>query len=981
MIDRNKSEPSELEADPGSAASLLSEPPPSSVITRELLADKQHLLEAVTELSPDILYLFDIQRQRHLYINRELASLLGYSSEEIKRQGTSLAIHAVHPADLARVTQHAENVRNANDGVTHAIEYRIRAKNGEYRWFSIRERAYRRDEKGQLQVVFGVCQDVTAQKLVEQALRESEARWNFALDGAGDGVWDWNADTNRVFFSPLWKRMLGYEAHEIGDAPEEWNSRVHPEDRTRVFAELDKHLRGETPIYVCEHRVRCKDGSYKWILDRGKATARDVDGKPTRIIGTHTDISNLKRIEASLRESERELLRSQEVAHVGHWIWEPQTGFAEWSAEMKRIYRVGPEMANSAMSNWALSLVHPDDRAKVEAATAAALAHRAGSSMEYRLLLADGSIRHIWTAPGDCIVDADGRVVRLTGIVQDITERKHAEEELHAAYLQLEQQTEFAKEMAAQAEVANAAKSEFLTNMSHEIRTPMNGVIGMSELLLGTELAVEQRRYAEVVHLSAESLLGLLNQILDLSKIEAGKFELVASDFNLQILLDESVAMLSMRAKEKGLGFVCAVAPNVPIWLHGDADRLRQVLVNLADNAIKFTAKGEVTVRVGIDSQTADTACLRFRVSDTGIGIPIEKQSGLFKKFNQLDASATRRFGGTGLGLAIAKQLSQMMGGEVGFEDREGAGSTFWFTAALEKQKHPQCDERAPALSSARTQVSSTLPKQAKILVVEDNATNQLVALGILRKLGYVADAAENGIEAVKILELQHYDLVLMDLQMPEMDGLEATRFLRARGPDALNHAVPIVAMTAHAMASDRNRCLEVGMNDHLAKPISSKALAEIVAKWLPRSESESRLEGRDSQARLAVAVTSVLRDDQREVFVEDAMLDRLMGDRALCQVILQGFLQDLPLQLEALGRHLHSGDLELASQQAHRIKGAAATVSAEALSRVASSLERAATEGANSQLSTLLAETHQQFARLERTILMSGLMNSATVG
>jgi two-component system sensor histidine kinase/response regulator len=848
-------------------------------------------------------------------------------------------------------------------------------------------------------------------------LKESEKRYARAVQGTNDGIWDWDMQTGACYFSPRWKAQLGYGPEELADHAETFFALLHAKDQPKVQEALRRHLEQKEP-YDVEVRLRQKNGQWRWIRARGQAEW-DSAGNPVRMAGSHTDVTFQKAADAALRESEARFRAL--VGNVPGAVFRLRND-AHFSLQFmsEGIEPIAGRPASEFTSGQlAFQEFIPEEyRGEVLRTVSRSLVTREPFQVEFQVLHADGTRRWV-EVQGRGVVMEDGSQPCLDGIILDITRQKEQQSELRRA-----------KEAA---EAATHAKSEFLANMSHEIRTPMNGVLGMTGFLLDTALSPEQREYAETVRSCAEGLLEIVNDILDFSKIEAGKLDLEPLVFDLREVVEDALAMAGPKANAKGLELACLLAEDLPRTFVGDSGRVRQVLVNLVGNAVKFTERGQVIVRVGYEGASEGKCLLTFEVEDSGIGISEEALPRLFHSFSQADGSMARRFGGTGLGLAISRQLVELMGGQIGVRSELGTGTTFHFSLRLpagDPGKEPiralvagksvlfaasatpsrechaaalaalglnvqLCDElpserpegvdgivvdvvslgesaleaalrlhkgvpmvallpsghRSPkglqallgrpvrlsslhdALARAwkidqplATSSGAPLQRKGRVLVAEDNPVNQKVISKVLERMGLRVDLVANGLEAVEAASRLPYDLVLMDCQMPEMDGLEATAAIRRKESSA-GRRLPIVALTAHAMQGEMDRCLAAGMDDYTTKPLNLAELERVLDRYLGEGASA---ETRDSL-------------DPRVL----EQLDRIVRPQGnFLAELVELFRRDLPSRMEALEQALAEGRHREGASLVHGLKGALGTLGALPAAELAGQMEQMLQEG-----------------------------------
>ena len=1030
-------------------------------------------LNMATEAAGVCCWEVDMQARRFLWIENPLPNVIGAHELDYS---LDLYRDRMDPEDRDAIEATLRNaVEHDLDRVSY--RYRILGRAGKIVYMQTHAQIQRCDD-GNIHM-FGVSWDATpeveaAEQLRQQAhmLRDAERRLERASLSSSEGHWELDVEHKRVWFSSSYHTLLGYTDGELDLSAENPQRNVHPDDLELLRAEMMRHLESGTGFDVTA-RLRMKDGEYRWFRHRGMSE-RDEHGHTRSVAGSIQDVHEQKLAEDALHLAQQRFERAINGTQDG--LWEVDADGTAWcSPRVAELLGYEPqELASNC--NFLKQFLHPEDANTVAEATSMHFQKGLPYDVEVRLRTRSGEYRW-YRARATAERDEVGHPLRLSGSLQDVTESRSAREELLRA-------TEAA-------EAANRAKGEFLANVSHEIRTPMNGIIGMTGLLLEGPLNRTQRDYADTIRSSADSLLIVINDILDFSKIEAGKLDIESLELDLRNTVEEVAVMLAFQAAAKNLELVVHIHPNVPSRVIGDPQRIRQCLINLVSNAIKFTREGEIVIEVSNADLANGKPRTRFEVRDTGIGIAAETLQNLFQPFVQADSSTTRHFGGTGLGLSIVRRLVQMMGGDVGAHSELKRGSRFWFTLPLapaaqvappapivltrlgrrvlvvddnetnrrvvagqlmhaglevslagggieamallhhaivdqrpyevvladhrmhdmdgatlgerinaDKQlsqarlvmltsvdRHGdihrfaslgfaayltkpirarellECIDRVLAHDSKQWHMQSqpivtrnqltthdTRRYSGNVLLVEDNPVNQKVAVRFLERMGCSVRVADNGVEAVRACEDNTFDIVLMDMQMPVMDGLTATTRIRERETGDGRKNVPIVALTANAMANQLERCMEAGMNDFLTKPLEIPRLHEVLTKF-------GMLVSEDAP------IHTDLSDN--DVPVNLGRLNELTeGDPQFTQELVRTFIASGEQALHEARSALAALDRTMLSRIAHKLKGASANIHAEPLRALSHTLETQAASLDQPSLNELMENLATELAR-----------------
>ena len=886
--------------------------------------DEESRMRSMLEAAPEAMLVADVDGKVH-YANQIGARCFGYPLAEL--MGMS----------LEQLVPESTDSHSAGDPqARHSLPGRVmmaRRRDGTH--FPAKVSLSPLRMAGQVFSIVSL-RDMTQRQRAEEALHASSERYRLIVQTAAEGIWMTDADGKTTFVNPKMAHMLGYTVQEMLNRP--MLDFMDRDSQLLMQRRLASHGSLASQPDQVDFRFFRKDLSSLWGL-LSSTSIQSENGEPGGTLAMITDITERRQASIALSNSSQRMASVFGAVTNGLVVQDSHGHILESNAAAERMLAASP----AGNSLW--QAIREDGSAFDQRSHPVHITLSTGVAMRDVLMgvqQPDGSLSWL-SVNTEAIRDEYGKGGMVVASLTDITYHKRSESALRELNEHLEervaQRTEQLDQAKQVAEEASLAKGQFLANMSHEIRTPMNGVIGMAYLALKTDLEPRQRDYLEKIRFAGEHLLGIIDDILDISKIEAGKLEIERVNFSFDHVVQTLMTVVAPRAAGKNLELLFEIDPQLPAVLVGDPLRLGQVLINYANNAIKFSEQGSITVKVHKVVADARHCLVRFEVCDHGIGLSQDEMSKLFQSFQQADTSTTREYGGTGLGLAICKQLAQLMGGDVGVDSRPGAGSTFWFTANLGIS-----DQAAPAMLDSMVQTAAAMRasadaalvmrtlKHARILLVEDNTFNQQVALELLEEAGASVCLANNGEEALDLLRQTQFDCVLMDVQMPLMDGLQATRHIRA--DPQLAH-LRVLAMTATATSEDRVRCLDAGMDDFISKPIQPAMMYQTIASWLPARDTPPP----PARTRAAPAFKTTLAGDPQ--VIDLSILAKLLGyNPQKVRKFAFKFLQTTQDGFADIDAALARGDVGQVRELGHRIKSSARTVGALGLAELCHSLE-----------------------------------------
>lgn len=913
----------------------------------------------------DLVYTYDLTGVVN-YVSHRISEY-GYKAEDIVGKHIT---EFIHPDDRDFVLGTFQ--QSMLSGIDVPVTFRIFTKSGDVKIVQESGRTFK-NENGEFLQYIGIIRDLTKKNKAEKELAHNELKFRTIIESITDIIYVYDENGIINYISPNFK-IYGYDSDDIiGHSLFEF---FHPDDQQMLLIAFKKVVDSDERISIIL-RLLTKKGEIR-IIEANYKGSFYLDDKTKFYSGIFRDITERKMAEDALAFSEakyRSIVENiQDIVYTLN-----QTGIFTYVSPSIKTIGYKPE---ELTGRYIIELIHPADQQIFIESIVRLVETGEMTLTAFRLISKSDEVK-IVEITGKSIVFSKESSVHYSGIIRDVTEQKKTEEELTKHKESLEQLVEErtsdlerinsvlreeiserklanyalkkrekelnqAKEYA---EKCNKAKGDFLANVSHEIRTPLNAIIGFCELILSESDPEKAKNYALFAMTESDVLLELINELLDMAKIDSGKITIDSTIFDLKELLNTICRSMNLRVMQKGLNLSCSIDEKTPIYIEGDPMRLRQVILNLLSNAIKFTDDGIIRISVKPLEEDDMNNTLLFDIEDTGIGIPEDKLSHIFDSFIQADGSTTRKYGGTGLGTTISKKLVEIMGGTIGAESKPGVGSRFWFTVPVKRQ-NAATDRKTMGIGNiddtdaGKDEITASSHAGCRILLVEDYIANRDIAMVYLANEGFYAEYAVNGKEAVFMCLETKYDLILMDVQMPEMDGYKATDLIRKK--DSANKETPILGMTANAYKSDLDKCIESGMDDVITKPIRKKAFIEAIRKWIQKGRS-------------------VINDRSEPPIDMNKLLAEFEMDNEAINIILSGFLSDTEKQILIIEEAVKCDDLDTALQEARKISGGASSINAIHLSKAADSFEQNAKTSTNQDLAAIIESIKKELASLRK--------------